>query len=172
MIHVHSPGFEALEARKLLSKIHAAVAHAAPGTAGPIVLSGTLSVDNKGAATTMNADGSSTNVVPVSGQVSPLGAVHGVWNNSVDPFGNYMGPDTLYLHSGKGGVLLTFQDANSGGGHAQGHGAVSYTHTQRLYRGSGACAGASESGTIELTTNKARSLIVSMTLESQTAPAR
>jgi hypothetical protein len=167
MKHVLWPGFEALEARKLLSKTHAAVAHAAPADAGPINLSGTLTVDNKGATTTMNDDGSSTNVVPVSGTVAALGAVHGVWDNSTDAFGNYMGPDSLYLHNAKGGVLLTFQDLNSRGGHALGHGVVAYTHTQRLYQSGGAYAGASESGTIDLATNKARSLIVSMTLESQ-----
>jgi hypothetical protein len=167
MKHVYWPGFETLEARKLLSKVHVAVAHATPAATGPIVLNGTLTVDSKRATMMTNADGSSTSVVPVSGQIGALGTVHGVWDNTVDAYGDYVGPDTLALHNSKGGVLLSFNDLNAGGGHALGHGAMTYMHTQRLYRGSGAYTGASESGTIALATNKARSLIASMTLESQ-----
>jgi hypothetical protein len=169
MKNVHWPGLEALEARKLLSRVHVAVAHATPAAAGPIAVKGTLTVDNKGATTAMNADGSSTSVVPVSGQLGALGTVHGVWDNSVDAYGDYLGPDTLSLHNSKGSILLTFNDQNPHGGRALGQGAVSYMHTQRLYRGGGAYTGASESGTIALATNKARSLITSMTLESQSS---
>jgi hypothetical protein len=173
MNHVHRPDLEILEARKLLSQAHVAVAvahaHATPAAAGPIMLNGTLTVDNKHATSMTNVDGSSTSVVPVSGQIGALGAVHGVWDNSVDTYGDYAGPDTLSLHNSKGSIVLTFNEQNAGGGHALGHGAVTYMHTQRLYRGSGAYAGASESGTIALATNKARSLIASMTLQSQSS---
>src|SRR6516165_8290936 len=118
MEHIQWPGFEALEARKLMSRTHAAIAHAQPAAAGPIVLNGTLTVDNKAATTEMNADGSSTTVFPVSGQLGALGTVHGVWDNSVDGYGDYLGPDTLSIHNAKGGVLLTFNNQNSSGGHA------------------------------------------------------
>ncbi len=168
MRHVHSLGFDALETRDLLSKTHVAAAHATPAAAPvPLVLSGTLSVDNNGATATMNADGSSTTVIPVAGRFGALGEVRGVWDNSVDPYGNYMGPDTLYLHDAKGGFILTFNDLNTAGRHPLGNGAVDFVHTQRLYKGSGGYAGASESGTIQLDTNKAKSLIVSLTLASQ-----
>jgi len=46
-------------------------------------------------------------------------------------------------------------------------GAVSYEHPQRIYGGTGAYARASESGSIELTTNAARTEVVSMTLHTQ-----
>jgi hypothetical protein len=167
MKRIHWSALEPLEARKLLSRVHVAVAHATPAAAGPIVVNGTLTVDNKGATMTTNVDGSSTSVVPVSGQIGALGTVHGAWDNTIDAYGDYVGPDTLFLHNSKGNILLTFNDQIAGGGHALDHGVMTYMHTQRLYRGSGAYAGASESGTIGLATNKARSLIVSMTLESQ-----
>ena len=96
-----------------------------------------------------------------------LGEVRGVWDNSVDSYGDYMGPDTLYLHDAKGTFILTFNDENAAGGHPLGHGAVDFVHTQRLYQGKGAYASATESGTIQLDTNNAKSLIVSLTLESQ-----
>jgi hypothetical protein len=107
MKQIQWPDFEALEARKLLSRAPAAIAHDQPAAAGPIVLNGTLTVDDKAATTEMNADGSSTTVFPVSGQLGALGTVHGVWDNSVDAYGDYLGPDTLSVHNAKGGVLLT-----------------------------------------------------------------
>jgi hypothetical protein len=167
MKHIRWLGFEALEARKLLSRAHAAIAHVQPAAAGPIVLNGTLTVDNKAATTEMNADGSSTTVYPVSGQLGALGTVHGVWDNTVDAYGDYLGPDTLSVHNAKGGVLLTFNNQNTSGGHALAHGLMSYTHNQRLDRAIGAYARASETGTITLATNKARSLVVSLSLESR-----
>jgi hypothetical protein len=169
MKHSHWPDFEALEARKLLSRAHAAIAHAQPAAAGPIVLNGTLTVDNKAATTEMNADGSSTTVFPVSGQLGALGTVHGLWDNSVDAYGDYLGPDTLSVHNAKGGVLLTFNNQNTSGGHAPVHGPASYTHTQRLDRATGAYGRASETGTITLATNKARSLVVSLSLVSRSS---
>lgn len=170
MRHVRSLGFEALETRQLLSRAHVATAHAAPAAAAvPLVLSGTLTVDNKGATTTMNSDGSSTTFTPVAGRIGTLGQVKGLWDTSVDPYGDYMGPDTLYLQNSQGAFILTFQDANAAGGRPLGHGAVDYVHTQRLYQGKRAYANASETGTIQLDSNKAKSQIVSMTLASQPA---
>ena len=45
--------------------------------------------------------------------------------------------------------------------------AISYKHTQLVLGGDGAYARTSESGTIELTTNAARTEIVSMTLHTR-----
>ena len=77
MKHVHSLRFETLEARQLLSRahVHAAVAHAARPAATPVVLNGTLNVDNNPNATTTttNEDGSMTTSVPVAGQLGALG---------------------------------------------------------------------------------------------------
>jgi hypothetical protein len=47
--------------------------------------------------------------------------------------------------------------------------AISYKHTQVILGGDGAYARALESGTIELTTNAARTEIVSITLHTQSA---
>ena len=78
MKHVHSLRFESLEARQLLSRdrhVHAAVAHALRPAATPVVLNGTLTVDNNPNATTTttNEDGSMTTSVPVAGQLGAWG---------------------------------------------------------------------------------------------------
>ena len=68
MNHVRSLFFESLEGRRLLSNAHVNAAHAKPAVvATPLVLSGTLTVDNKAASTVMNEDGSTTTSIPVSG---------------------------------------------------------------------------------------------------------
>ena len=108
MSRVHSLGFEALESRELLSRAHPAIAHAAkdharPAAVGaPLVLSGTLTVNNRAATTNQNLDGGYTNSVPVSGQLSGLGQVSGVWYESTDSYGDYLGPDTITLHARRG----------------------------------------------------------------------
>jgi len=169
MKHVHSLRFETLEARQLLSRAHVAVAHAARPPATPVVLNGTLTVDNNPSATTttMNEDGSMTTSVPVAGQLGALGQVHGIWNETVDSFGDYEGPDTLTLHDSSGAVVVAFNNASSKPADVKARGAVSYEHPQMVYGGTGAYARPSESGSIELTTNAARTQIVSMTLHSQ-----
>jgi len=171
MKHVHSLRFEALEARQLLSRahVHVAVAHAARPAATPVVLNGTLTVDNNPNATTttMNEDGSMTTSVPVAGHLGALGQVHGIWDETVDSFGDYEGPDTLTLHDSNGALAVAFNNASSPRADVKMRGAVSYEHPQMVYGGNGAYARASESGTIELTTNAARTEIVSMTLHTQ-----
>ena len=114
MRHAVSPRFDDLEDRKLLSKAHIAAAHPASAVAAPLVLNGTLAVDYKAATMNMNADGSSTTVVPVSGRLGTLGGVHGDWNQSVDSYGDYEGPDTIKLHDTKGSFIITFNDQNPG----------------------------------------------------------
>jgi hypothetical protein len=169
MRHVYPLRFDTLESRQLLSRAHLPVVHAARVAAAPIVLDGTLSVDNKHNAisSTMNADGSSTTSVAVAGQLGALGPVHGVWYENQDAFGNYQGPDTLRLRDAKGTITLAFNNLNPSTPHAKLRGAVVYEHTQRFYGGTGAYARASESGTIELTTNAARNEVVSLTLHTK-----
>ena len=143
-------------------------AHGAPAVvATPLVLSGTLAVDTSAATTSTNPDGSSTTTVPVAGELATVGEVHGLWSESVDAYGDYMGPDTLGLHTPNGAFVVVFNNSSPGPAHRAANGAVYYEHPQRLFDGVGAYAGASESGTIELFTNHARSSIVSLTLNSQ-----
>jgi len=170
MKHVHSVRFEALEARQLLSRahLHAAIAHAARPALTPVALNGTLSIDNNPNATTTNEneDGSMTTSVPVAGQLSGLGEVHGIWNETVDSFGDYEGPDTLTLHASNGALVVAFNNATSKRADVKVRGEVSYEHPQMVIGGTGAYARPSETGTIELTTNAARTEIVSMTLHT------
>jgi len=169
MKHVRSLRFETLETRQLLSRAHVAVAHAARAAAVSLVLNGTLSVDNNPHATSMttNVDGSTTTSVRVSGQLGNVGQVRGVWNETVDQFGDYQGPDTLILRDAKGSFDVAFNDQNSKPTHAKARGAVSYEHAQTVPGGNGAYARATESGSIEVTTNAARTQIVSLTLQTQ-----
>src|SRR5271166_2434893 len=117
MKRVHSLRFEALEARQLLSRahVHVAVARAGRPALTPVVLNGALNVDNNPIATTttQNEDGSMTTSVPVTGQLGALGDVRGIWNETVDSFGDYEGPDTLTLHTSNGALVVAFNNANS-----------------------------------------------------------
>ena len=83
--------------------------------ATPVVLNGTLNVDNNPNATTTttNDDGSMTTSVPVAGQLGALGQVRGIWNETVDSFGDYEGPDTLILHDAKGAFVVAFNNENA-----------------------------------------------------------
>jgi hypothetical protein len=169
MKYAHSLRFEALEARQLLSRgHHVTVAHVARPPATPVVLDGTLNVDNNANATssTTNVDGSMTTSVPVAGQLGAMGQVHGIWNETVDSFGDYEGPDTLTLHAAKGAVVVVFNNQNGSAANVKSRGPVIYEHPQMVYGGNGAYARTSESGTIELTSNAARTRIVSMTLHA------
>ena len=132
--------------------------------AAPLVLNGTLTVDNNpdATSTTMNADGSMTTSVAVAGQLGTLGRVHGIWNETMDAYGDYEGPDELILRaqrdrSPSGSTTRTRnQCARSR--------RISYQHAQVVLGGTGAYAKESESGSIEVTTNAARTQIVSLTL--------
>jgi hypothetical protein len=166
MSHVHFLRFEDLEARRLLSKVHVAVAHPAPA-AVPLMLDGTLAVNNNGASTTMNPDGSSTTTVPVAGRLGALGEVRGVWYENVDAYGDSAGSDTITLRNSKGAFGVAFNNQSSGQAHPIGNGAVSYEHAQRVLGGSGAYAHASESGSIELITNDAKTHVESLVLNTQ-----
>ena len=85
----------------------------------------------------------------------------------MDSFGDYEGPDTLSIHASKGIFAVAFNNDNSPRAGVRVGNAVNYEHPQIIYGGTGAYARASESGTITLTTNAARTEIVSMTLHTQ-----
>lgn len=160
--------FEPLEGRQLLSGAHAHAGRAAasPATApAPLVLSGTLTVDNKQATTNSNMYSGYTTYAPVSGQLSGVGRVHGIWYESTDQFGDYLGPDTITLHGAKGSFTIAFSNASSGPAYKDGK-TVYYQHAQKALGGSGAYAGETESGTIDLNENRAHTAVASMTLSS------
>jgi hypothetical protein len=171
MSRVHAPGFDALESRELLSRAHGAAhhgrAHAGPAEVGaPLVLDGTLTVDNRAAATNQNLDGGDTTSVPVSGELNGLGQVRGVWYESTDAYGDYLGPETVTLHGAQGSFTIAFNNGTSGPAHPTAGHTVYYQHAQRVVSGSGAYAGAAESGSIDLNMNAKHTTVVSMTLSS------
>jgi hypothetical protein len=166
---LYSPGFESLEARRLLSASHHghAAAHGQyTGPSIPLVFSGTLTVNNKSPQTTQNADGSTTTSVPVAGHLGSLGEVRGYWNESVDQYGNYIGPDTIRLHTSKGTFVVAFNDGSSGPKQHQG-GEVYYQHLQRALGATGAFYGESESGTLDVMMNRSQTLVASIKLQTQ-----
>ncbi len=159
---------EVLESRQLLSSVHhplASTRHVAEAT--PVVLTGTLTVNNRAASTTMDEQGDTTTSTPVTGKLGSLGQVRGLWNESSDMFGDYVGPDTLQLHSASGTVIVAFNNDSPGARRHVSGGAMMTTHPQRLETGTGAFAHSAESGTIELTTNAAHNQIASFILTSQ-----
>ncbi len=166
MSHPHSLHFDALESRELLTGAHAAPAHAAAALTTPLVLQGTLTVNNHAAMSTTNMDGSSTTSVPVSGPLAGLGKVHGVWYESTDGFGNYLGPDLIRLRAARGTFTVAFSNQSPGPAHRTAARTVYYEHNQRVQGGTGPYAGARETGTIDLNMNAAHSAVQSLTLNS------
>lgn len=176
MRRVHCLGFDALEARELLSRTHHAATratmahHAKPAVAAaPMVLDGTLTVNNHAAITNTNLDGGMTTSVPISGQLGAAGQVHGIWNESTDSFGNYMGPDTITLHGSQGSFTVAFSNASPGPAHRTGPHAVYYQHAMRIEGGTGAYAGHTGSGSIDLNMNAAHTAVQSITLNAHGA---
>jgi hypothetical protein len=147
------------------------VAHRALATVSvrPIELSGTLVVDNKANAvvTNVNMDGSTTTSTPVAGHLGTIGKVRGAWSVTKDIFGDPDGLDTLRLHNSNGSLILKFKGEQAARAHPAGHGAVDYEYAQRLYDGTGAYAGTSETGTITMTTDASRSKLYRITLVSR-----
>ncbi len=161
--------FDTLETRRLLSASHVAAHHPKAATAAaPLVLNGTLTVDNKVSSSMMNFDGSTTISTPVSGQLATLGAVHGTWLDGTDQYGDDLGTNILQLHAASGSVTIAFSDLTPGKIHHVAGGGMYTVHPQRLQAGTGAYHGTSESGSIEMTTNAARSVVQSFTLSTTT----
>jgi hypothetical protein len=169
MSHVRALGFDALETRKLLTRSHVLTPHTTPMTvATPVVLDGTLAVDNSEANSITNPDGSTTTSTPVAGRLGALGKVRGLWNQTVDEFGDIDGPNVLRLAVPKGALIVTFSTVTAVKAHPAAHGAVYYPRAQQVFTGTGAYTGATESGMIDLTTNHSRSEIVSLVLTTAT----
>jgi hypothetical protein len=167
MRHGRSLCFESLEERRLLSRSHVA-AHATPAAATTLlVLSGTLKVDNSAATTSEDDNGDTLIATPVAGQLGSLGEVHGTWNTSADEFGDYLGPDTLSLRTAKGTFVVQFNEQHIDAIHHVAGGASETIDPQLASDGTRAYARTRESGTIELTTNPARTDVVSLTLTTQ-----
>jgi len=170
MSHRRALGFDALEGRTLLSGSRVAVHHSTPMIAAtPVVLDGTLAVDNNSANITTNPDGTSISSTPVAGRLGALGKVRGVWNVGLDTFGDTTGVNALRLHAPKGSLVISFSTVNTVKPHPAARGAVYYPRAQQLVAGTGAYAKATESGMIDLTTNPGRKQTVSLALMSTNA---
>jgi hypothetical protein len=173
MSHVHSLHFEALEARELLSTTHPAAAHAAKAHAKaavatvPLVLDGTVTVKNSEDLSDENLDGGYTTSVPVSGPLGALGQVTGLWYESSDSMGDYLGPDTITFHDSQGAFTIAFNNETSGPAHRTGPHSVYYQHKLQIEGGTGAYSGDTGSGTIDLNMNAAHTQVQSITLNAQ-----
>ena len=168
MRHARALRFESLEAKCLLSKASVALTHVATAAVEtPIVLDGTLALDNNAATSTQNVDGGSTTTTPVTGRLATLGKVHGVWNETVDAYGDVTGLDALRLRNAKGTIVVEFNNADPGTAHHAAHGAVYYQESQRIGAIAGAYSDSTESGSIELFPNSGRSAIVSIVLHTR-----
>jgi hypothetical protein len=160
--------FENLESRRLMASAHM-VAAAHHSIASPLPLDSLLVVDQSAGSTTPNADGSYTTSTPVSGIIPGLGKVHGDWNESVDPYGNYLGPDSLQLSAPGGSVTLEFSAGNLGKIHKYPApiGDAFAPLAQQLAGGSGAYRHVSERGTIQLITNANKDVVARMAIVSK-----
>jgi hypothetical protein len=167
MQRVRSLRFEIMEERLLQSGAGQATLPAAPVPAASLRLDGTLTVRYASHLSfRMNTDGSKTRSIPVGGQLGALGRVHGIWNESQDTFGNYDGPDKLVVGNSQGSIEVTFFNQNSPRGVGRLATSAQYVHTQHVFSGTGAYAGASESGTIVLTTSAVSPRVIRITLQS------
>jgi hypothetical protein len=168
MSRVHSLHFEALETRELLSTAHPAKVHAKAAVATvPLVLNGTVNVNNGEALSDENMDGGYTTTVPVSGQLGALGQVTGMWYESSDEYGDYLGPDTITFHDSQGAFTIAFNNGSSGPAHRTGPHSVYYQHKLQIEGGTGAYSGDTGSGTIDLNMNAAHTEVQSLTLNAQ-----
>ena len=86
---------------------------------------------------------------PVAGQLGALGKVHGVWNESADEYGDYMGPDTLRAPHCQGSFHCRIQRARRYAVHHLAGGARQEVEPQLASDGTGAYARTKESGTID-----------------------
>jgi hypothetical protein len=166
MRHARFLDFDALEGRKLLTRAHHVAAHHPHAAAAvALVLDGTLAANQKAAVTSMNADGSTMVSVPVAGVLAGLGQVRGFWNQSTDSFGEYLGPDTLQIRDARGAFVVVFNNANPVRPQRTAAGLVFRPLPQRVHGGAGAYAHATETGTIQVTSNPARAA-ASLTLNT------
>jgi hypothetical protein len=164
MTHVRSLRFEILEGRQFLSTAHVAAAHATPAFAPALVLNGTLTLDNNpGASTIRNGEGEATTSVPVAGQLGTLGQVDGTCDETVHVHGDHAALDELILRNAKGSIIVAFTQP----AHTKALSGVSFERTQVVWGGTGVYAGATERGSVEVTTNAAGTQVVSLTLQTR-----
>ena len=167
MRHDRSLAFDDLEARKLLSGVHAAHKPAAVALA----LSGTLAVNQKQASTTEDMYGDNVKTTPVSGVLAGLGAVKGTWTEEDDYYGDMVGVDTVRLKGPRGSFTVSFDPTRLGKEHPVAGGQAFAAIPQSVQGGSGTFAHAVEKGTLVLTTNAAKSAVESMTLATNPTAA-
>jgi hypothetical protein len=172
MSQVHFLQFEALETRELLSSAHhaahAAGTHSRPTVAMvPLVIDGSVAVNNNAAVSDENLDGGTTTSIPLTGQLGALGKVTGVWYESTDEYGDYLGPDTITFHDAQGSFTVAFNNGTSGPAHRTGPHSVYFEHPLEIKGGSVAYAGDTGSGTIDLNMNAAHTEVASITINAQ-----
>lgn len=172
MRHIRTLGFDDLESRKLLSTVHPAAGshHAPAAVAMALNLDGTLVVNMKDATQTNDAQGDVLTLVPVSGVLGTMGKVHGIWTETVDQFGDYLGPDTIQLSNAHGSFTVSFDSANLGKAVKTAHGSVFHPLGQRNDGGTGTYAKATENGSITVITNPSKGISETMTLITATPP--
>jgi hypothetical protein len=160
----------------LLSKIHHAAAQADPApkaTATPAAvastlnLNGTLVVDMKAATQQDDAESDTITMVPVTGDLGTLGKVHGVWSETVDEFGDYLGPDTIEFATSQGTFTIAFDSANLGNAKKVGHASVFPPLAQQLDGATGIFAKDAENGSLQVITNPSKGVAETMTIVSQ-----
>jgi hypothetical protein len=167
MKDVRSLGFDTLEARKLLTKLHHGdVNHPAAEVTTPIALDGILNLDENAATGSGNSSGGTTMSTPVAGELAGLGKFHGTWKTSEDSTGGYIGPDTLRITNGKGSLLIEFNQITPAPAYPTPTGGYYYQDPERLAKGTGVFAGNSEHGTIKLYTTASRAVVVALGLSS------
>jgi hypothetical protein len=165
MRHVRSLQFDALEGRQLLSHSGATAATSATGYT-PLVLDGTLMVDQKAAQSNMNADETMTTTAPVAGRLGTLGKVTGSWIETTNTLGAVENPDILRLHDSKGSLIILFNNTNTGKPTVISKGTSYFQHVQDLYVGTRAFAQAAENGTIQVVTSAKQQSVTSLVLTS------
>ncbi len=165
-------GFDTLEGRMLLSKVHHPALHAAPvpassspppQVASPMTLTGTLTANGK-ATVQYDSYGDQVTVTPVSGTLSGVGAVRGTWDESVDGSGKYLGPDSIQLHDAHGSLVVGFDATALANPVTTPQGTTYPGASFQVDNGQGAFAGATASGSIQETTNARHTQITGFTL--------
>ena len=173
MRNVRSLGFDSLEGRKLLTAAHHAAHHAAVHAAAvaPLALTidGTLNLDQNpnDQSQSTDVDGDTTTSTAVAGVLGTLGKVRGYWNTERrrvrrlhgarhDPASQRQGSDRDRIQQRDHGQSPEDRD--------WGH--LLPASPAFFLAGSGVYAKATESGTINVNSNKARTGIASLTLNT------
>jgi hypothetical protein len=173
MRHARPLGFDDLEARKLLTKVHHAAVQAEPKPASapsevavPLTLEGTLSADTKASKIITDDFGNQTTATPVSGVLTGVGQVRGTWDESADSAEQYLGPDSIQLHNSKGSFVLGFYATALGESEQTAQGTVYPGASVQIADGTGAYANATVSGFVQEATNARETVVRGLTLST------